>query len=79
MLSARVSSWPVPQDSAYPVESAARLFLKKDAFLMYGPTNEQVFIAGVWFFSSIVLVPLGVWKLVEIVIWFFSNIHWGSQ
>jgi hypothetical protein len=27
----------------------------------------------------IVFVPLGMWKLVEIVIWAWANIHFGEQ
>ena len=35
-----------------------------------------------WFFNTALicmftLAPLGVWKLIEIIIWFFGHIHWS--
>lgn len=34
-------------------------------------------ILGVVFIVLLVSVPLGVWKLIEILGWFFSHVRWG--
>lgn len=32
---------------------------------------------AVLFWIAVVSVPLGLWKLVEILIWVFQHVHWG--
>lgn len=34
-------------------------------------------IAGL-FILCVIFVPLGLWKLIEILLWVFSHIHWGK-
>lgn len=39
-------------------------------------------IAGLFklmFFMLVLFVPLGLWKLIEGMIWFFSHLHWGAK
>lgn len=39
-------------------------------------------IVGLFYIMAglcVVFVPLGAWKLIEIVLWFWSNIHWGVK
>lgn len=29
-------------------------------------------------FSAVFLVPLALWKLVEIILWVWARVHWGA-
>jgi hypothetical protein len=40
----------------------------------YGRIGEAFVVL---FWVAAIAVPLGVWKLVEILIWVFQNLHWG--
>lgn len=44
---------------------------------MYGPTDEQAAFFAALFIGGIVFIPLGIWKAVEILIWFFTHISWS--
>lgn len=28
--------------------------------------------------AGIVMMPLGLWKLVEIILWVWARVHWGA-
>jgi uncharacterized membrane protein len=39
---------------------------------------DGIFKAGkILIYLSIVFIPLGIWKLIELIIWCFHNIHIG--
>lgn len=43
---------------------------------MYGITDGAARLYAITFICAVVFTPLGIWKFVELAIWFFSHLSW---
>ena len=39
--------------------------------------NELRYVLAYLFYSQIILLPLGIWKLIDIIIWVIKHVHIG--
>lgn len=39
--------------------------------------NELGYLLEYLFYSQIILLPLGIWKLIDIIIWVIKHVHIG--
>ena len=44
---------------------------------MYSGLDEMWHVFVILFILCLVIIPFGLWKIVEIIIYLFNHVHWG--